>query len=85
MTISKHMRYGPVMLPGKHSILLHNAFFARHTVHIHPTSQENFIVCKFQNENDKKIRGKDNTNTHTHPRCIAQIYNTCTPACPDYE
>ena len=29
------------MLPEKHSILLHNAFFARHIVHIRPTSQEN--------------------------------------------
>ena len=41
MAISKHIRYGPIMLPNIHSILLHNALFARHTIHMHPTSWEN--------------------------------------------
>ena len=60
MAISKHMRYGPVMLPEKHSILLHNAFFARHTVHIRPTSQENqtLLYANFKLKTIKKLLGR---------------------------
>ena len=44
-----------------------------------------FIVCKFQNQNDKNIPGKENTGTQPHPRCIAQIHKTCTRTCSEYE
>ena len=60
MAISKHMRYGPVMLPEKHSILLHNAFFARHTLHIRPTSRENqtLLYANFKMKTIKTFLGK---------------------------
>ena len=60
MAISKHMRYGPVMLPEKHSILLHNAFFARHTAHIRPTSQENqsLLYANFKMKTIRNFLGR---------------------------
>ena len=60
MAISKHIRYGPITLPNNHSILLHNAFFARHTVHILPTSRENqtLLYANFKMKTIKKFLGK---------------------------
>ena len=60
MAIPKRMRYGPVMLPEKHSILLHNAFFAHHTVHIRPTSEESqtLLYANFKMKTMKKFLGR---------------------------
>ena len=61
MAISKHMRYGLVMVREKHSILLHHAFFACHTVHIRSTSLENqtLFYANLKMKTIKKISRED--------------------------
>ena len=80
MAISKHMRYGPVMLPEKHLVLPHNAFFARHTVHIRPTSQENqtLLYANFKMKTIKKFLGRT-IQIPTHIRDALQRFTTHVP------
>ena len=75
MAISKHMRYGPVMLREKHSILLHNAFFARHTVHIRPTSRETqtLLYANFKMKTKKNFSGTQYKFPHAFVMCCTDL------------
>ena len=80
MAISNDMRYGLVLLPEKHSILLHNVFFARHTVHMRLASQENqtLLYANFKMKTTKKFLGRT-IQIPTHIRDALHIFTTHVP------